>query len=167
MEWRRVFTDKKLLLLSLLLLLATAGIYLYEQNRVAEEWGYSLADKLDYQEEVSKKIIKMSLDDADKWLTKEKEAIQEQGMLNLEAGEYDVRLDYQEQVLSEEQMQIEYLLNYPEYLANILEDSQKLSSISIFKNSDSFASQNLERTREDYEGLRDIEVSYGTYDGLR
>lgn len=166
MEWKRVFKNKRLLLLSLLLLLATAGIYLYGQYRESAKWGYSLTDKLEYQKAVKQEISEMPPTEAEKWLEQKQKVMEEQEQRNLENGSYDVSLVYQTQVLSEEQEKIEYLSGYPDYLSNILEDSNNLSSISIFKKSNSFAAKNLEKTREDYEGLRDIKVSYGSYEGL-
>lgn len=69
-------------------------------------------------------------------------------------------------LFEERQQQSEHISSYSDYLSGIIEESNVLSSISIFQNADTFSSKNLEKTREDYLPLEGVEVSYGQYEGL-
>ena len=166
MEWRRIFTSKKTILLSLLLLFATIGIYLYFQFQSTANTSYHFNDKLVYQKELKREIEDLPLEEAKRMVTRRLRAIESQWQENLEKGTYDVKLDYQYEVLQEEKSLIKHLISYPSYLENILNDSNGLSSISIFKKSNSFASKNLEKTRNDYGRMQGTTVSYGQYDGI-
>lgn len=59
--------------------------------------------------------------------------------------------------------QKEYVSEYPSYIQGILQSAGSLNQISVFAQQDSFATKNIEKTKEDYEKMEDI--SLGTFDG--
>lgn len=59
--------------------------------------------------------------------------------------------------------QKEYISEYPSYIQGILQSAGSLKQISVFAQQDSFATKNIEKTKEDYEKMEDI--SLGTFDG--
>lgn len=166
MEAKRIFSNKKTMLLFLLLFFATIFLYMYFQFQSTANTGYCFQDKLAYQREWKQKLEGMSLEAAEQLLEEEQEAVVEKQQEDADAGIYDWKSDCQSVVMTEELELVTYLQAYPGYLANILEDKSAISSISIFKKSDSFASENLDKTREDYKKLEGTTVSYGQYAGL-
>lgn len=70
------------------------------------------------------------------------------------------------QILADRQQQSEYAAAYPGYLLGIIDESDRLSTISIFQKTDAFASRNLQKTKADYEKLRGVITEYGRYDAL-
>lgn len=166
MEGKRIFSNKKTILLFLLLFFATIGLYVYFQFQSTANTSYRFQDKLTYQREWKQKLAGMSFEEAEQLLLEEQASISERQVENMDADTYDWRLDCENAVVTEELDFVTYLQQYPDYLANILEDKNALSSISIFKKSDSFASANLDKTKEDYGKLKGTTVSYGQYAGL-
>lgn len=67
---------------------------------------------------------------------------------------------------SYEELQAEYVDNFEEWIASILEQGSQLSGISIFQNVDSYSYRNLNRTKRDYANLSDIALEYGNYEAL-
>lgn len=59
------------------------------------------------------------------------------------------------------QEQLEYLLSYDDYLANIQADVSKLQAVSLFSDPDSFAYKNTVKTAEDFGKMRDVPISFG------
>lgn len=57
--------------------------------------------------------------------------------------------------------QLEYLAGYEEYLEQIQENREKLSSFSIFNQSESFTSRNIEKTADDFAVLNGVSPSLG------
>ncbi len=71
-----------------------------------------------------------------------------------------------EPLVSYAQQQAEYVDGYADRIASVLEQSDFLSGISIFQNTDSYSSRNLSRTKADYAKLADMELSYGDYEAV-
>lgn len=59
--------------------------------------------------------------------------------------------------------QNEYVSEYPAYIQGILQSAGSLNQISVFAQQDSFATKNIEKTKEDYQKMENI--SLGTFDG--
>lgn len=124
MEFKRVFKDRRVRAVFLLLMFATVCVFLYQQYKAVKD-----------------------------------EA--EDRQLHEELGiEYTEELSYAER-------QKEYADGYGDKISYVLEQSDKLSTISIFQNSgSSYSSENIERTKNDYSGLADVTVGYGDYQAL-
>ncbi len=80
--------------------------------------------------------------------------------------EYMIASSYLWQPLLALDEQIQYLLGYPAYLDHIQTQAQQQSQASIFGVEGSFSRRNLQKTAEDFNGLRGVEVSFGISRGI-
>lgn len=62
--------------------------------------------------------------------------------------------------------EIAHLNGYADYLSGIQSQAAQQSQVSIFNQSNSFASKNLQKTAEDFRGLDGVEVSFGNNIGV-
>ncbi len=108
MEFKRVFTNRRMLSVFIVLLIAVAGIYMYLEYREADT----------------------------------------------------------ESEKTYEQVQAEYVENYPTYIENVIKQSNSLAGISIFQNKDSYSFRTLEKTKSDYAHLSDVQVQKGNYENI-
>ena len=56
---------------------------------------------------------------------------------------------------------VAYSADYQDSLVRIQSNAQKLSEISVFRNSDGTAAHNIQKTAEDYAGLKDVSITPG------
>lgn len=80
-------------------------------------------------------------------------------------GVYRTYLAHYE-ALDELQRQISHLDGYSEYLAEIQSRAEIQSQVSIFNQSGSFSSNNLAQTAKDFETILDVEVEFGSSQGI-
>lgn len=52
-----------------------------------------------------------------------------------------------------------YLLNYPQSIATILENKEKVEAFSIFQEKDSFTYKNILKTAEDFSKMKDVTLT--------
>lgn len=64
-------------------------------------------------------------------------------------------------------LEIESCVNYPQYLQNISETAEKITSASIFSEPDSFSYKNIVKTPKAYEKLNNIELEFGASRGIK
>lgn len=67
---------------------------------------------------------------------------------------------------SYEELQRQYVREYPEYLERILDQGNTMSGISIFQDTDSYSYRNVQKITKAYEGLKDIRMDEGNYEGF-
>lgn len=114
MEFKRIFTNKRVIIVILILLFAAGSIYLYQnQPENSGEQGFMAEPQVPY-----------------------------------------------------EAAQAEHVDTYSKYLDGIIEQSESLSGISIFKNTETYSFKNLQKTRAEYEELRGITLTKGNYEGI-
>lgn len=61
---------------------------------------------------------------------------------------------------------VKYIAEYPEYIDNVQENAKTMTSMSIFAKKGSFTYNNILKTAEDFEKLRDIRLTYGPEKGI-
>lgn len=166
MELKRIFTNRKMIFLTLLLLILTAGLFLWAQFNNATAIGYSLTDRIEYTKEIVNLARRYDADEAHDILSDKLSDIYDETESDSGVIEYDSSLEYKIEVLEEQISSLEHILSYEEYLQGIIDNSNNLTAISIFQNTDSFASLNLEKTKNDYEKLQGTEVRYGNYSAV-
>ncbi|MBQ8831569.1 MAG: hypothetical protein IJ017_08220 [Oscillospiraceae bacterium] len=59
-----------------------------------------------------------------------------------------------------------YILEYPEYIDNVQENAKTMTSVSIFAEKGSFTYNNILKTAENFEQLKDLKLSFGTDRGI-
>ena len=114
MEFKRIFTNRRVLIIFIILVVGAVGIYMYRNQ------------PKDYEE---------------------------QGVMAVPQVSY-------------ESAQAEHVDTYSEYLNKIIKQSDSLSGISIFQNTDSYSFKNVQKTREAYEALCGISLTKGNYEGI-
>lgn len=114
MEFKGIFTNRRVLIIFIILVVGAVGIYMYRNQ------------PKDYEE---------------------------QGVMAVPQVSY-------------ESAQAEHVDTYSEYLNKIIKQSDSLSGISIFQNTDSYSFKNVQKTRESYEALCGISLTKGNYEGI-
>ena len=62
--------------------------------------------------------------------------------------------------------QAEYLLGYRDYLEGIQAQAEQQSQVGIFSSGKGFSQRNLTKTAKDFEGLEEVEISFGSNYGV-
>ena len=62
--------------------------------------------------------------------------------------------------------QAEDIQNYPAYIDSIRQKADQMSEVSIFSQPDTFSYRNIQKTPADFEGCKDISLSFGQSAGL-
>ncbi len=62
--------------------------------------------------------------------------------------------------------QAEYLLGYRDYLEGIQAQAKQQSQVGIFSTGKGFSQRNLTKTAKDFEGLEEVEISFGSNSGV-
>ena len=163
MELKRIFGNKKFAGITLFLLIAVVGLYLFQEYRSAVRGGYSLKEEICYRNELTEQIKEKSFAEALDVLSIKKLLVENEAQSLLLLGKYNYQLAYQDKVLQEEIVQLEHLNTYKAYLENITQQSGVLSEVSIFQHTDSLALENIEKTKQAYQALEDNQVVYGDY----
>lgn len=131
-----------------------------------------VSEQLDYVSTVNSLINfeRMKLEDKDNYLDVWQDKEEELRDLYPEISkEYDENKnlysenDYsaKEAVLLEILTQIEYIIDYPDYLDSIDSKSEQMNEISIFSNADSLSNSNIKKTADDYANLKHIDLELG------
>lgn len=175
MEGRRIFGNRKMIVLTVLLLAAVAGLFVGQELRIASNSGYSLWTERSYHKELVASLREYSEQEALEYLSEQFARVQEEELAALYEEEYDTSLTYRSKVLTEELEKVKYLMEYFSYLDGVINQSSDLSGISIFQSEDSLAMENMEKTGQRYAHLLGISVNYGNdkavtkvmeYDGI-
>lgn len=59
-----------------------------------------------------------------------------------------------------------HIARYKEFVDGVVSKADEMNAISIFANTDSYSNRNVEKTKDDFEGLRELKVENGNYNGL-
>ena len=164
-EIRRIFFNKKFVILFIVLLLVNAGWYLNEERKEWDLDHITMQDAANYQKEYLKRTEDLSPQEAYNYLEQKSLGLEDYIMNHLEKFEYQDPTIYQKvaimDIVDDLAQQMKYLAKYQDYLKGIRQQAGVMSTISIFKQEDSFSSKNIEKTVQDYKPLDDISLERG------
>lgn len=165
MEVRRIFFNKKFVILFIVLLLVNAGWYLNEERKEWDLDHITMQDAANYQKDYLKKTEELSPQEAYNYLEKKSLDLNGHITKSLEKNEYQDSKTYQKiaikDIVDDLVQQMKYLAKYQEYIEGIQEQAGVMSTISIFKQEDSFSGKNIEKTVKDYKSLDGISLERG------
>lgn len=72
----------------------------------------------------------------------------------------------QKNILSYEERQRAYTKDYPQYIAQVLEQADTMSGVSIFQKKNSFSTRNLKKSKKAYRIMAPIQPQEGNYEAL-
>lgn len=81
-------------------------------------------------------------------------------------GEFNFETINKREFLREELEQAELIANYQSYLAEINASAERMTSVSIFAQKESFAYKNITRTPAAYNAVRDVTPAYSRSEGI-
>ncbi len=142
-ELRRILSDKKRLFILVMIPIVCIALFMFDRmyGNLRDGWRWMIRNVEQHREDVEK-YCSLELDDAIVLLDEEY-----QGGLNqttdLKTAAHHVK-------------------DYPNYLANVQAQAEKMSGTSIFgKNKNSFSYRNIQKTAKDFVALEGIEAEFG------
>ena len=163
-EWYKLWHNRRLVGIVLLLVLLNCGYFVYREKH--------LSPPSDAYRAMQDDLAGISDEAASERLTEEYEALR--SVLYFEEGPSlsDVKLRYCDTLWSEmslySQMIGEYedILTYPQYLKKVLEAPKKYQVLSLFSDVEDRVLRNVNKTAEDYAKLADLTLTHTRTKGI-
>ncbi len=165
-EFARVFTDKRLIIVSLIILVLNGLMFFntakYETPQ--ERAGYLLFVNMLNSEDKENEYEK-ALHRVNQWNEKNAQYFNE-AIMN---GDYEY--DYADYFSKEEMKEYyansiyvdkyQYVMSYNEYIDSVIENSENMKKSDMLYSKGSFSKENIDKTQRDFENIKKIEVSMG------
>lgn len=146
MEFKRIYLQKNLLILIVILLAINIIFYIKEQTDSVFYDEVSIADISRFRKSLVNEYQSMTDEDAYDLNTRRLQEI------------YTVN---SATVISKMQKQLEYIIGFSQYIGKIEEQAKSISGISIFNDNASFTKRNIDKTVKDFQKIKNLSLEIG------